>query len=155
MVETLDLVIGGEPFVARLRWDLAPQSCQRLLALLPYSGEVVHARWSGEAMWSPLGPAWPRGEILAPENATQYPKPGEILLYADELSEPELLIPYGSCRFASKEGTLEGNPVLVVEKDLARLAQPGADTLRRGAQKVSMSVSPGLGSRAAEARSST
>jgi hypothetical protein len=23
--------------------------------LLPYRGEAVHARWSGEAMWSPLG----------------------------------------------------------------------------------------------------
>jgi hypothetical protein len=106
-------------------------------------------------MWSPLGSAWPRGLILAPENATQHPRPGEILLYAGELSEPELLIPYGACRFACKDGALAGNPVLLIEQDLARLAVMGAGTLRHGAQQISISTSPELGGRGAAAPAAT
>jgi hypothetical protein len=102
-------------------------------------------------MWSPLGSGWPQGEILAAENATQYPLPGEILLYAGELSEPEWLIPYGACRFASKDGALEGNPVLLIEQDLDRLAALGTDTLRRGARKRRISVAPDPGRRLAAA----
>ena len=141
MVATLDLILGNELFPARLRWDLAPQSCERLLELLPYRGEVVHARWSGEAVWSPLGPAWPRDSFLAKENAIQRPGPGEILLYAGELSEPELLIPYGVCCFASKAGALDGNPVLAIEERLERLAEIGVDILRRGALTLDVKVS--------------
>jgi hypothetical protein len=141
MVLALNVSIADELFVARLRWDLAPLSCERLLSLLPYRGEVVHARWSGEAVWSPLGPAWPQEEFLVEENATQCPKPGEILLYAGELSEPELLIPYGACRFASKAGPLRGNPVLLIEERTAELAALGVDVLRRGALKLNISRS--------------
>ena len=144
MVPTLALSIGDELFVARLRWDLAPRSCERLSALLPYRGEVVHARWSGEALWSPLDSVWRRESSLVQENATQCPKPGEILLYAGEHSEPELLIPYGACRFASQAGPLKGNPVLFIEECGARLDGLGADILRRGALKLSLSISPRL-----------
>jgi len=144
MVPTLALSIGDESFVARLRWDLAPRSCERLLALLPYKGEVVHARWSGEALWSPLALVWRREPFLVQENATQCPKPGEILLYAGELSEPELLIPYGACRFASQAGPLEGNPVLFIEECAARLDGLSADILRRGTLKLTLSISPRL-----------
>ena len=141
MVPTLALSIGDELFVTRLRWDLAPRSCERLLALLPYRGEVIHARWSGEALWSPLGVAWPRESVLVPENATHCPNPGDILLYAGEISEPELLIPYGVCRFASKAGPLQGNPVLSIEEHTVRLPGLGADILRRGAMKLTVSLS--------------
>ena len=92
-------------------------------------------------MGRPLGPAWPRELLLAQENATQCPKPGEILLYAGDLSEPELLIPYGACRFASKAGPLHGNPVLLVEERTAQLAALGVEVLRRGAMKLSISRS--------------
>ncbi len=140
MISALDLTLGDELFPARLRWDLAPHSCEELLALLPYRGEVVHARWSGEAVWSPLGSAWPRDSFLARENSTQRPKIGELLLYAGELSEPELLIPYGVCCFASKAGRLDGNPVLTIEERLDRLAGIGNDILRRGALKLCLQV---------------
>lgn len=139
MVHAFDLSIADELFVARLQWDLAPQSCERLSALLPYRGEAIHARWSGEAMWSPLGSAWPGESFLDQENSTHCPKPGEILLYAGELSEPELLIPYGACRFASKAGALHGNPVLLIE-ECTRLVGLGADVLRRGALKLGISL---------------
>lgn len=73
------------------------------------------------------------GEKLAPENAIAYPSRGEILLYGGDLSEPELLVPYGPSRFACMGGPLAGNPVLLIEDRLARLAELGNQILWRGA----------------------
>src|SRR5579885_2319330 len=84
--------IGAERFVARWRRDLAPSSCERMAALLPYSGRAIHARWSGEALWSQLAQVWPQGLMLPPEHARHEPQPGEVLLFAGTASEPELLI---------------------------------------------------------------
>src|SRR5215472_11106921 len=111
---SVSVVIGGGSFSARVRHDLAPVSCAQLEALTPLHCDVVHARWSGDAVWSPLAAVW-LGPSLPPESATGYPIPGQILLFAGEQSEPELLIAYGSCRFASKAGPLEGNPVLTID----------------------------------------
>ncbi len=125
--------IAGEVFQATLRYDLAPRSCDRLVKLLPYQGSLIHAQWSGRSCWSPLSSVWPAGERLEPENATAYPSRGEILLYGGELSEPELLVPYGASRFASVAGALAGNPVLLIEDRLTRLAELGRQILWRGA----------------------
>lgn len=137
-VETivLDLEIGSTRFAARLRDDLAPRSCERLMSILPYRATVIHARWSGEALWSPLGDAWPAGLRFPRENATCQPKPGEVLLYAGDLSEPELLIPYGTVRFACKAGVLEGNPVLTIDDALSAFAEIGRQVLWKGAMNL-------------------
>lgn len=140
--DTLNLSIGTERFTARLRRDLAPRSCGCLLGLLPYSRKLIHARWSGEALWSPLGEALPQGLRLPAENAKGEPTAGEILLYAGELSEPELLIPYGVSRFACKAGPLQGNPVLSIEGRLDRLAELGREVLWHGAMELRIEVSP-------------
>jgi len=129
----LRMVIEGEIFYGRLRYDLAPRSCDRLVSLLPYRGNFVHARWSGQACWSPLSSVWPTGERIAPESAVAYPSPGEVLLYGGELSEPELYFPYGANRFACMAGPLAGNPVLIIEDRLTRLAELGRQILWRGA----------------------
>ncbi len=136
MLPAARIAIGAKVFPARLRRDLAPQSCSRLESLMPYRGKLAHARWSGEACWSPLAGAWPRGSVLPPENATVYPMPGQVLLYAGDLSEPELLIAYGPNRFASKAGALAGNPVLTIAADLARLAELGSEIFWRGAMEL-------------------
>jgi hypothetical protein len=135
-MSTLHLSIGGRLFVSRLRWDLAPQSCARLMQMLPLCGRVIHARWSGEAIWLPLGTNWPIGSILEPESATGHPAPGEVLLFADRRSEPELLIAYGTTRFASQAGALEGNPVLLIENDLPQLVERGREILLHGAMEL-------------------
>lgn len=103
--------------------------------MLPYEGRVIHARWSGEALWSPLGGSWPAGQRLPCEHATCEPKVGDILLYAGDLSEPELLIPYGTARFASKAGWLQGNPVLTIDDPLPVLAELGLGVLWNGAAR--------------------
>lgn len=131
------MTIAGESFHAQLQHHVAPQSCARLLDLLPYRGELIHARWSGEACWSPLSAVWPASLSLAPENAIADPAPGQILLFGGDSSEPELLIPYGPCRFACKAGPLAGNPVLKIDDDqLARLAEVGRGVLWTGAKAL-------------------
>lgn len=84
-------------------------------------------------MWSPLAKVAPPGLALPPENPGSSPAPGVILLYAGALSEPELLIPYGTSRFACKAGALEGNPVLAIEHGLGRVAELGREVLWHGA----------------------
>jgi Protein of unknown function (DUF3830) len=64
------------------------------------------------------------------------PSPGEVLLYGGALSEPELLVPYGSTRFASRAGLLAGNPVLTIEDPLNLLAELGRRILWNGAVDV-------------------
>ena len=132
VASTVRVTIGRESFEARLQRDLAPLSCARLEALMPHEGQLVHARWSGESCWSPLSHAWPAGLELPPENATAYPLPGQVLLYAGDLSEPELLIAYGQVRFASKAGALAGNPVMAIGDRLDCLADLGRQVLWSG-----------------------
>jgi hypothetical protein len=55
--------MGGEILPARHQYDLAPQS-SACLAELPYHGELIHARWSGEASWSPLAAVGPRDQCF-------------------------------------------------------------------------------------------
>jgi hypothetical protein len=128
--------IGDETFAARLQTDLAPRSCEYLLSLLPYQGSVIHARWSGEAMWCPLGEVVPGDLVLPQESPSRNPEPGEILLFIDEKSEPELLFPYGKSRFASVAGALEGNPVLLITERLDALSKLGHEALWHGAMPL-------------------
>jgi hypothetical protein len=146
MLPSAQIAIGAEVFPARLRRDLAPRSCSRLETLMPYHGKLIHARWSGESCWSSLAAIWPLGSALLPENATAYPAPGQVLLYAGNLSEPELLIAYGTSRFASKAGALAGNPVLTIEAHLPRLAELGSEILWRGPKELRIDFA-GLGGR--------
>lgn len=132
------ITFGTELFPARLLCGTASASYAYLKAMLPYSGSVIHARWSGEAIWSPLEKVAPPGAILPPENPDWTPEPGMILLYAGASSEPELLIPYGPCRFACKAGPLGGNPLLSIEHGLTRIAELGREILWRGAMPFAM-----------------
>ena len=129
----IHLTSGAHALTARLELDAAPKSCAALLAALPLKRSLLHARWSGECGWAPLGEV---GYRLAPENATRYPAPGQILLYTGELSEPELLVPYGSAAFACKAGPLAGNHVLTVVEGLEHLPAIGKQLLWDGAQPI-------------------
>jgi hypothetical protein len=97
---------------------------------LPLEGALTQARWSGEAAWYPLGTA----VQLAPENATNQPSPGQILLYAGAASEPELLFPYGVCKFAWRGGSLSGNHVITLTEGLDELMALGESVQFQGAQ---------------------
>lgn len=81
----------------------------------------------------------PLGDLalgVGAENATVYPRVGEVLLYPGPLSETEILIPYGRTRFASKAGELAGNHVLTIESGVEHLAELGRHALWHGAQPI-------------------
>jgi len=130
-----DIAIRAGPyaFTARFERQAAPLTCARFESLLPYRERLIHVRWSGEACWIPLG-ALDLG--LAPENATSFPAPGQILLYPGGISETEVLLAYGAVRFASKVGQLAGNHFLTIVEGLDQLRPLGELTLWHGAHDV-------------------
>ena len=93
----------------------------------------MHARWSGEATWIPLGDA---DMGIDYENHTSHPGPGQILLYPGGFSETEILFPYGSASFASKVGSLAGNHFLTVISGSEQLKGLGRLVLWEGAQDI-------------------
>jgi uncharacterized protein DUF3830 len=124
---------GDFVFLARFETAAAPRTCARFRSLLPYRQRIIHVRWSGEACWIPLGDL---DLGLAPENATCYPAPGQILLYPGGVSETEILLAYGAVAFASKAGPLAGNHFLTVTEGLEHLRPLGERTLWQGAQEI-------------------
>ena len=129
------LTITAGPFTlkARLLHAEAPQTCAAFLRQLPFRTRMIHVRWSGEAVWAPLGE---HDFGVGPENATSHPSRGDVLLYPAQASESEILIAYGSCCFASKVGQLAGNHFLVIEEGRENLAELGRLCLWQGAQEV-------------------
>lgn len=111
----------------------SPQTCDAFRKVMPFTGEVVHVRWSGEAMWIPLGDT---DFSVGYEDATSYPAPGHILLYPKGKSETEILIAYGSVQFASKAGTLAGNHFATIVSDLEKLKDIGVLTLWEGKKNI-------------------
>jgi hypothetical protein len=130
-----DLVITAGPFKFSARFEsaLAPETCAIFRRLLPYRQRVIHVRWSGEAVWIPLGDT----DLGVPaENQTSYPASGQILLYPGGLSETEILLAYGGVCFASKLGQLAGNHFITVTSALDDLPKLGKMVLWQGAQPI-------------------
>ena len=132
MSRRMIITAGGQRFVAQAHPD-APKTFDAFARLLPYRQRLIHVRWSGEAVWVPLGDF----ELgVGVENATRYPAPGDVLFYPGGFSETELLIAYGPCSFASKMGPLAGNHFLRIVEGQDRLPLLGRQVLWEGAQEV-------------------
>jgi uncharacterized protein DUF3830 len=129
----LRVTAGPFTFLGRFETAKAPRTCAAFRQLLPYEQRVIHVRWSGEAMWIPLGD-FDFG--LGYEDATSHPAPGEIILYPGGVSETEILLAYGGVRFASKAGQLAGNHFITLTSDLENLRKLGEMTLWQGAQPI-------------------
>src|SRR5438477_3632626 len=113
---------GRFAFTARFERAAAPRTCDKFASMLPYRERLIHVRWSGEACWIPLGNL---DLGLAYENATSYPAPGQLVLHPRGISETEILLAYGSVRFASKVGQLAGNHFLTITEGADQLAELG------------------------------
>ena len=135
----LRITVGDFEFGARLEEEKAPSTVAALRGLLPLESKLVQARWSGEAVWVPLG--WELELGIGAENATSYPGPGELLLYPGGLSEVEILFPYGATLFASKMGQLAGNHFATIEAGRERLPELGNTVLWDGALELSIQES--------------
>jgi Protein of unknown function (DUF3830) len=129
----IQVVVGQFRFVGRLETERAPVTCKVFTNLLPYRQKMIHARWSGEACWVPLGSA---NFSLPFENLTSHPAPGQFLFYPGGFSETEILLAYGAVTFASKLGQLAGNHFLTLIEGLEMLPELGKKTLWEGAQDV-------------------
>ncbi|KAA3651355.1 MAG: DUF3830 family protein [Proteobacteria bacterium] len=132
----LAIDVGPHRFVARLEEAAAPKTCAAFMALLPFANQAIHSRWSGEAVWVPLGD-FDTG--LGFENHTSHPSRGDVLLYPGGFSETEILFAYGSSCFASKMGQLAGNHFLTVVEGGEQLMAMGRRVLWQGAQPIRFS----------------
>lgn len=130
----LAITVGDLRFSARLEERDAPKTCAKLLELLPLDSRIIQARWSGESAWIPFG--YELDLALGPENATSYPAPGELLLYPGDVSEVEILFPYGPTCFASKAGQLAGNHFATIEEGREQLGELGRRVVWEGAQDI-------------------
>lgn len=131
----MKLKITAGPFVfdAVLETEKAPQTCKAFIERLPFEGQIVHVRWSGEGVWVPLGDY---NFGVGYENHTSHPAPGHIILYPGGISETEILLAYGGVDFSSKMGQLAGNHFITVTSNLESLAVLGNKTLWEGAQQI-------------------
>lgn len=77
-MDEVRITVGADQFTARWERDLSPGTCAAFKALLPFSQKIIHARWSGEACWIPLG-AFDLG--VDRESTTDRPRPGELLFF--------------------------------------------------------------------------
>ena len=127
-----DVVITAGRFRLTARFEsAAPLTCAAFRQLLPLKAHLLHVRWSGEAVWAPLGDL---AVNVPAENATSYALPGELLFYPGGVSETEILMPYGRSNFASKAGQLAGNHFLTIVSGADSLPELGRLTLWQGAQ---------------------
>jgi len=125
--------IDGHQFDAVLEETKSPKTCAVFRKEMPFKGEIVHVRWSGEGVWIPLGD---KDFSVEYEDATSYPAPGQVLLYPKGKSETEILIAYGCVQFASKAGTLAGNHFATITSDLDKLREIGIATLWEGKKSI-------------------
>ena len=126
------ITAAGREFIAETHPD-APQTVAAFLKLLPYKEKLIHVRWSGEAVWIPLGD-FKLG--VGFENHTSHPSVGDVLFYPGDYSETEIILAYGSCSFSSKMGQLAGNHFLTIVEGREQLRPLGRQVLWEGAQDV-------------------
>ena len=126
------ITAAGHTFIAETPPD-APLTVAAFMKLLPYRQKLIHVRWSGEAVWVPLG-EFQLG--VGFENHTSHPSTGDILFYPGGYSETEIILAYGACSFASKMGPLAGNHFLSITQGRENLRALGTAVLWQGAQGV-------------------
>ena len=128
------LITAGEfTFAAKFEKEAAPKTCEAFENLMPFIGQLVHVRWSGEGIWIPLGDM---DFGVDYENHTSHPAPGQIILYPGGISETEILLAYGGVDFSSKMGQLAGNHFITITDGLQNLMTLGNSVLWKGAHDI-------------------
>ena len=131
IVKAGDFTFGGH-----FEEDAAPKTVAAFKAAMPYTGQIVHVRWSGEGVWIPLGD---HDFGVGYENHTSHPAPGQFILYPGGISETEILLAYGGVDFSSKMGQLAGNHFITLTSGLENLMDLGNRVLWKGAQDIAFS----------------
>jgi uncharacterized protein DUF3830 len=145
-MKRLRLSLAGASFDAVLLEREAPRTCQALVELLPFAGELWHSHFIGPALTSPLtlGP-------LAPENPYSLSIPaGSILVdirqqpvvFEGKILPRELVVVYGTgARMLNWSGFSPANLVGKIDGDLTRLAEVGHRVQYGGVSTVQVTLS--------------
>ena len=88
----LTIKVGDLAFTARWE-DAAPRTRAALQTWLPMRERLIHCRWSGESTWIPFGD---RPPDVGYENQPRTRHPDSRSIHTGELSECEILFPYGA-----------------------------------------------------------
>jgi hypothetical protein len=134
-MSSLTIRVGDLAFEAEWH-DAAPRTREALQAWLPIRSKLIHCKWSGESTWIPFGETRPE---VGYENHTSHPAPGDILIDVGDLSECEILFPYGACSFSSRVGQLAGNHFATLTSGAEQLTEMGRRVLWEGAQEIEIS----------------
>ena len=129
----LRVIAGPYTFRGHFEEEAAPKTVAAFRKHMPFESKIIHVRWSGEAVWVPLGDM---SFGVGFENNTCHPAPGHVILYPGGVSETELLLAYGPVSFASKAGPLSGNHFLTLTEGLESLHTLGRKTLLEGQQDI-------------------
>jgi hypothetical protein len=125
-------------FIGELHTDVAPESVEALREVTTLVSELIHVRWSGNAVWIEIDevdlPDLPR------ENHTVYPSRGDVLLYPGYRNVQEILISCGPTCFKSQAGELAGNHVATLDATPAELIALEDRTLYDGALPCELTV---------------
>src|SRR4028119_1206584 len=128
-----DLTVRVGELRFEARWEeAAPRTREALRSWLPIRSNLIHCKWSGESTWIPFGEERPD---VGYETHTSHPAPGDLLIYTGEMSECEILFPYGACSFSSRVGQLAGNHFATLTAGHGQLAEMGRRVLWDGAQE--------------------
>jgi hypothetical protein len=121
-MKTVTLASGEFAFAARLEEEKSPQTCDWLLKLLPWTVEMRHVSWSGNACFAVLGDL---ARSVPFENPIRIPSRGEIIVYPGNIPHlqmsGEFFLAWGPCSIATQNGNLMGNHVLTIMGGLDRV----------------------------------
>lgn len=131
-MQRFNIEIGGMKFVAVAQTEKAPKTCEALTKLTPITGEVMHARYAGEAMFLTMS----NPPTIEYENHTSYASKGDILFYPGAIHAKGILVSYGAAMFQSKVGLLAGNHFASITEGLDHLPELGMKLLREGAKPI-------------------
>lgn len=133
MPDTLKITAGSFTFDARFETERAPKTVAAFKSRMPFIGQIVHVRWSGEGVWVPLGET---DFGVGYENHTSHPAPGHVILYPGGISETEILLAYGGVDFSSRMGQLAGNHFITLTSGQENLMTLGNAVLWKGAHDI-------------------
>jgi hypothetical protein len=136
-MKTLALNSGEFAFTARLEEKKSPQTCNWLLGLLPWTVEMRHVSWSGNACFAALGDF---AYSVPFEDPIRIPSRGEIIVYPGNLPHlqmsGEFFLSWGPCSIATQNGNLMGNHVLTITEGLDRVEAFGKAVHFGGVRKL-------------------
>jgi hypothetical protein len=130
-VSDVVLSLGPYRFGARFESSAAPRTCAAFRGLLPFTSQVIHVRWSGEAVWAPPRRFVDRRRARERHDLSTSWRSVVVSGRRERNGAAHRLR-----HFASKAGPLAGNHFLTITSGLEHLPEVGRLVLWQGAQSL-------------------